>query len=192
MRAVVAILAGTRKAARRAHIIAVFEMAKQQEAFIADIAPLAQKAQRLFGVPASTTIAQAILESAWGKTNLARKYFNFFGIKARPGQGYCEFETAEYINGKKELMAARFERYTDRESSFCIHAHLLATLARYKPAMKQASSPTGFALQLQACGYSTDPNYAHKLMDLVAEFNLTQYDTPAPDDGPAKAKGRAA
>jgi flagellum-specific peptidoglycan hydrolase FlgJ len=163
-------------------------MTKAEATFIASVAPAAQLSQQQTGIPACITIAQAILESGWGKTKLAIEDHNYFGIKAIPGQNYCEFATAEYLNGKKEVVEARFARYASAADSFRAHTYLLSHSKRYEPAMQRTTNATAFALALQSCGYSTSPLYATELMDLVAEFNLTQYDSPpVPPIEPAKA-----
>ena len=163
-------------------------MTKAQASFIAALAPAARLAQQQTGIPACITIAQAIVESGWGKTRLATEDFNYFGIKAIPGQSYREFATAEYLHGKQELLDARYARYQSAAESFRAHAYLLAHNDRYAPAMKRTSSPTSFALALQSCGYSPSPVYATELMDLVAEFRLSKFDSPpVPPIEPAKA-----
>jgi flagellum-specific peptidoglycan hydrolase FlgJ len=163
-------------------------MTKAQASFIPAMAPAARLTQQQTGIPASITIAQAILESGWGKTRLARDAHNYFWIKAIVGEGYCESPTTEYLNGKKEVVEARFARYRSAEESFRAHGFLLSHNKRYAQAMTRTGSATSFALALQSCGYSTSPVYATELMNLVAEFDLTQYDSPpAPPTEPAKA-----
>jgi len=163
---------------------------KLKLAFIAQIAPLAQASQAKYGVPASVTIAQAILESRWGESLLTVKCNNFFGIKARAGEDYCEFHTTEFRNGpggKKEARRelARFRKFRSAQESFDRHAQLLASLGRYQAAMAVASDPLVFAARLQQCGYATDPQYAVKLADLIGDFDLTQYDSCAEGGTPA-------
>jgi flagellum-specific peptidoglycan hydrolase FlgJ len=149
---------------------------KKKLEFIAHIAPLAQASQAKFGVPASITIAQAILESAWGQSQLTLKANNFFGIKARAGEDYCEFQTTEFRNGHAVRELARFRKFRSAQESFDRHAQLLSSLGRYQAAMAAASDPLVFASRLQQCGYATDPMYPVKLADLIGDFNLTQYD----------------
>jgi flagellum-specific peptidoglycan hydrolase FlgJ len=66
----------------------------EQDGFIESVAPMAQASAEKFGIPASVTIAQAILESAWGKSQLARQCLNFFGIKLAKHEAgdYQEFK----------------------------------------------------------------------------------------------------
>lgn len=158
---------------------------QKQSDFLQRTVGAAQHSQRVTGVPASITLAQAILESGCGQSALAVRSNNYFGIKARVGEDYREFSTYEFVDGRRVREIARFARYPSPAESFRAHAALLATLPRYRPAMAVCSYPQAFAEQLQACRYSTDPNYARKLMELVDQFDLTQYDVP-PDTDPAK------
>lgn len=168
-------------------------MTAEQSDFLKKAVLAAQYAQRSYGVPASITIAQAILESGWGKSELASECNNFFGIKASntlDPETYKEFPTHEYVHGKEVGIIAAFRKYASAELCFGAHARLLACSDRYKPAMAVRGDARAFATQLQLCGYSTNPQYASLLTDLINEFDLTQYDlTPEP---PAAAIKEAA
>jgi flagellum-specific peptidoglycan hydrolase FlgJ len=164
-----------------------------QNAFLKMVVPAAQAAQRKWNIPASVTIAQAILESSnqlgWGQSQLAREANNYFGIKAEhlaKPESYIELPTKEYVHGKIQVEEADFARYEDPAGSFEAHAKLLAVAERYRPAMAFANDPVAFAGQLQRCGYSTNPTYASGLTHLIGLYDLTQYDVPAP--GAAKAE----
>lgn len=159
-------------------------MTEAENAFLQATALPAIATQREYGVPASITLAQAILESGWGETELARQANNYFGIKTRDPEQYVEFETAEYVKGQRVTVVANFARYATVDAGFLAHAQLLALAARYQPAMNVRRDPALFAEQLQKCGYSTNPNYAAELMQLVREFHLTQYDAVA--NGPQR------
>jgi flagellum-specific peptidoglycan hydrolase FlgJ len=159
--------------------------------FLSKAAPAAMATQRQFGVPASITLAQAITESGWGRSELALQANNFFGIKAThlndPGT-YVEMPTDEYVKGVKVREPADFEKYISATESFKAHAQLLSQAVRYKPAMAVANDPDHFAIELQVCGYSTSPHYAVDLMILVREFDLQQYDVK-PEASPAAPAG---
>lgn len=157
--------------------------------FLKPRVPAAQNAQRLYDVLTSITLAQAIIESGWGKSQLSIECNNDFGIKAThyvsPDE-YRKFPTHEFVNGKEVLITASFKRYANLDVCFAAHARLIARSERYAPAMAVRHDPAAFARELQACGYSTNPKYAELLMQLVNEFDLTQYDLqPEP---PAQAK----
>jgi flagellum-specific peptidoglycan hydrolase FlgJ len=141
--------------------------------FIASIAPAARASQKKYGVPASVTIAQAILESAWGKRALGN---NYFGIKARVGEAYQEFTTTEYNQTIKQKLVDKFRVFPSAQASFDAHGKLLSTTKKYAAAMSVAHDPLAFALQLQRCGYATDPNYPKSLAALIQQWKLTQYD----------------
>jgi flagellum-specific peptidoglycan hydrolase FlgJ len=165
----------------------------QENAYFKMAVTPAQLAQRKWGVPASVTLAQGALESGWGVSALARKAYNFFGIKAGAHmgpEGYAEFPTIEFVDGRKTREMARFARYATPAESFQAHALLLAMSPRYRPAMEVAHDPALFAEQLQRCGYSTNPNYAQQLVDLINQFDLTQYDVPP--GGPPAAQQEVA
>jgi len=158
---------------------------QNQSLFLKNVVPAAIKTQRITGIPASVTIAQAILESSnaqgWGQSALARLANNYFGIKAThnaAAEDYMEFPTTEFVDGRKTSVMAAFARYATPDGSFLAHAKLISTLPRYAPAMKACSDPQKFAEALQTCGYSTNPAYAAELMQLVRLYDLTQYDTP--------------
>ena len=162
-------------------------MTAKEMLFLRAVVPAAQAAMKISGVPASVTIAQAILESGWGASSLATTANNYFGIKAEhlgdPGT-YEEFPTAEYQNGQRVMIEAAFEKYPKPTDCFQDHAALLSQASRYAPAMAVKSDPDIFAQQLQDCGYSTNrpplasapPFYADVLHELMNEFDLTQYD----------------
>jgi flagellum-specific peptidoglycan hydrolase FlgJ len=165
-------------------------MNDDQNDFMKMAVPAAITCQKQTRVPASVTIAQAILESGWGKTGLASKFNNFFGIKANQSQcadhDYCEFQTAEYENGSKVMVEAEFAQYATPTESFLAHGQLLSR-PHYAPAMACLPSVDKFCWALgpklpghpEGCGYSTAPMYHDNLMQLIRIYNLTQYDVTA-------------
>jgi flagellum-specific peptidoglycan hydrolase FlgJ len=155
--------------------------------FLREVVPAAISTMKVSGVPASITVAQAILESGWGDSSLAREANNYFGIKAEhlgAPESYEEFPTAEYANGQREMVEAEFEKFPTITDCFEDHAALLATAKRYAPAMAVKSNAVEFARQLQTCGYSSNrpplapgpKYYSDSLIELMNEFDLTQYD----------------
>jgi flagellum-specific peptidoglycan hydrolase FlgJ len=167
-------------------------MNAQQNAFLKIVIPAAQAAQSEYGIPAAVTIAQAILESSnkkgWGQSSLALQANNFFGIKDSDHESYMEFVTKE-DNGGAHLETARFEKYASIADCFIAHARLLAGSKRYRPAMAVKTDPAKFAAAVQRCGYSSNPNYAQSLMRLMAQYDLTQYDTQQNIQPAAPAEG---
>ena len=146
-----------------------------QTDFIESIAPAAQASEAQYGVPASVTLAQAILETGWGHS-LPKNSNNYFGIKAVAGQPAVNAQTGEFINGDLETLTQAFAAYDSPADSFVAHARLLAENPRYAPAMAVKDDPLAFCTELQTCGYSTSPIYAHTLQTLIIQYNLKAYD----------------
>ena len=151
------------------------------QGFIGRCVEPARETQRMYGVPASVTIAQAILESGWGGSELATRANNYFGIKcaavASPHQiGCIDKATWEHLNGNDVTMTASFRRYASMRDSFLDHG-LFLTKPRYAAAFK-AATPDEFAHEIWRAGYATDPQYPAKLVRLMDQYELRQYDDP--------------
>ncbi|WP_332888805.1 glycoside hydrolase family 73 protein [Paenibacillus selenitireducens] len=101
--------------------------------FIAKIVPHAVRTMHQTGVPASLTIAQAILESSWGDSGLTRKGNALFGIKGSGPAGSGLYKTKEFVNGKWIEIMAPFRHYHDWGESVDDHAKLNITGTRDKP-----------------------------------------------------------
>ncbi len=153
------------------------------EKFISVVAEAAQDSQRNTRVPASVTIAQAILESDWGNSKLASKAFNLFGIKAQRGPGpagVIKIDTWEVLGGANAVVNDAFRAYHNIFESVEDHGHFLSDNKRYAAAFNVTNDPGEFARRIQAAGYATDPSYASKLIKLMDKYNLYQYDVPIP------------
>lgn len=148
--------------------------------FIAAVAPAAQQCMRDTKVFASVSIAQAILESAWGASGLARQGFNLFGIKADASWhgDTITMPTAEYIHGRRVVVQAAFRKYAGWLGSIEDHAAFLVTNKRYAPAFG-ATNGEAFAQAIAKAGYATDPKYAASLISIMRGRNLAQYDKVA-------------
>lgn len=144
-----------------------------QRDFVDRHAALARQAQELTGVPAAFMVAQAALESGWGRRQIVHAdgspTHNLFGIKATPGwKGpVAEVTTTEYIGGQARKVVQRFRAYASAAESFADYARLLTNSARYRPVIAQAQDASAFAQGLQRAGYATDPNYADKLSRVI-------------------------
>lgn len=154
------------------------KLTKQQ--FIQRIAPEAQDIQTQTGIRASISIAQAGLESDWGKSTLAYKYNNFFGVKASSGIQSVDLSTSEYIDDKWVQVKAPFRVYSSWQASMEDHADLLLKGTTDNP-NRYARVISGVNVEESAQalvdgGYATDPDYAVKLIDIIKTYNLTQYD----------------
>ncbi|MCL5958157.1 MAG: glucosaminidase domain-containing protein [Chloroflexi bacterium] len=152
-----------------------------EEQFIAAAAPAAQASERETGVPASVTIAQAMLESDWGKSGLSKTANNYFGIKATGKGGTAGvvwMNTWEVINGQNVTVNAPFRAYKSMADSFVDHGKFFVENARYALALKSAGDSIAFAREIHRAGYATDPAYSDKLIGLMKKFNLLQFDLP--------------
>lgn len=153
--------------------------------FLSSVAAPAQQSQAQFAVPASVTIAQAILESDWASSPLTRKGNAYFGIKCTGSDGpyatgCLDQPTTECdASGACSDQVAQFRIYATVSDSFRDHGKLLATAARYNKAFQFKTDPNGFAQAIAAAGYATDPAYADKLIALMQQYNLYQYDIAA-------------
>lgn len=147
---------------------------QQRQTFIKQVAPVAQRAQRVTGVPASITLAQAALESDWGQSELAQKYNNLFGVKGT-GANSAMMLTKEYVNGQWITVRASFVVYPTWQAAVMAHDELLASNQRYAGVL-QASNYVAAARALQNGGYASDPDYAAKLIRLIKQYHLDRYD----------------
>lgn len=143
--------------------------------FIDGIARGAVAAHHKYGVPASVTIAQAILESGWGKSGLARSAHNLFGIKGRGPAGSVYMLTKEWNGHRYVTVRAAFRKYHNVAESLADHARLLATSHYYKNAMRHRHDPNAFANALTGV-YATDPHYGRQLIGLMRQYHLYRFD----------------
>lgn len=150
--------------------------------FIDRHAEAAQSSQSATGVPASVTLAQAILETGWGDSPLAREDHNIFGMKCfgSPGshaigcRDYGTFECSP--TGGCFDMDASFRAYAGVADSFRDHGELLSGWSRYAAAMEHTDDPDRFAHEIHKAGYATDPEYADKLIGIMEKYDLYGYD----------------
>lgn len=130
------------------------------------------------GLFPSVCLAQAALETGWGKASIDN---NMFGVKAsgKPTQywdgTFKTVTTHEVLNGKSVVMKCRFRAYKSVTDSIKDHNNLLLTLRRYKPVI-EAKTAEEQARQLYVCGYATDPKYGQKLISIITTYNLKQFD----------------
>ena len=133
-----------------------------------------------WGVPASVSLAQFILESNWGRSMPGGPSSNNpFGIKARAGEPSVAAQTHEVEHGATITIVARFRRFSSLAEAFDAHGALLARAKPYELAMMHKDDPDRFADALTG-HYATDPMYGSKLKELMRRNNLYQYDAGAP------------
>lgn len=152
-------------------------------AFVQAIIPTAQRLQRQYGIYASVSMAQAMLESDYGQSGLAADYNNLFGVKtdASDPDG-ADLVTAEFVNGEWIEITDRFKVYESWAASMEAHALLLVNGTTWDPDfyqdVTQGLTPVDQARGLQSAGYATDPDYADKLIAMMEQWDLYQYNQP--------------
>ncbi|WP_168801667.1 sporangiospore maturation cell wall hydrolase GsmA [Glycomyces buryatensis] len=152
------------------------------QGFIDSHVSAAQSSDKATGVPASVTLAQAILESGWGKGALAREDHNIFGMKCfgSPGEfalGCRDYGTFECSpTGGCFDMDATFRAYDNVADSYRDHGELLSGWSRYSKAMEVKGEPDKFAREIHKAGYATDPKYSDKLISIMTQYDLYRYD----------------
>ena len=139
-----------------------------------DVADAAVASRLRWTVPASVTVAQWAVESAWG-ASMPPGSNNPFGIKATGEQPAVDSPTREVIKGENVVVSARFRMFASLSQAFDEHGRLLATAPVYKDAMKQKDDPPAFADALTGV-YATDPNYGFTLKWVMENYGLSQYD----------------
>jgi len=149
-----------------------------QETFIMQIASIVQKYAKQYGIKvASPIIAQACLESAYGKSGLA-KYHNYFGMKA--GKNYSgpsvKMKTKEeYQMGVLTEIYANFRTYPDMDAGVKGYFDFIST-KRYAN-LKTATTAEQYLTFIKLDGYATSNSYVKSCMNVVNKYNLKMYDT---------------
>ena len=148
--------------------------------FIRTIAPYAQESQKKYNVLASLTLAQAALESDFGQSGLAAKYYNIFGIKAYGNVPTVTLETKEFENNQWITVKAQFRVYDSWKDSVEGHAYLFTKGTTWNPqqyaSVLAAKNYKEAARAVQTSGYATDPAYTEKLIQMIESYGLDQYD----------------
>ena len=153
---------------------------RQHKAFIREIGPIAKEVDKSFDLLPSITIAQACLESDYGKSDLSQKYNNLFGVKGNNPNTSAVLKTKEFEKGKWIVVKARFQIYDSYEASIRAHARLFQKgttwdAKQYRHVLAAKNYQTQ-ARALVKDGYATDPNYADKLIKLIEEYDLARFD----------------
>jgi flagellar protein FlgJ len=147
--------------------------------FVSTLWPHAVDAARDLGVAPHALVAQAALESGWGKRDIkmpdGTPSYNVFGIKAGPDWTgkTVETTTTEYVNGTPQARVARFRAYDSYGQAFQDYANLLKNSPRYA-AVLQTGDGQQFATALQRAGYATDPLYGAKLARVMSSGVMRQ------------------
>lgn len=143
------------------------------KSFARDIWPHAERAAQKLNVAPEAIVAQAALETGWGKHVMPDQRgdpsFNLFGIKAGSGWNGEQVirQTLEFEDGVPVPQKARFRAYPDIAETFADYTRLLTENPRYSDVSGHGSDAAGFATALQSSGYATDPLYADKLTRIL-------------------------
>jgi len=152
-------------------------LTESRENFITAVAPYAVENHKKYGIYPSITIAQAILESNWGESQLSREYNNYFGIKSfNESDQRVVLPTYEYVSGERVKIDSAFRAYDNLSKSIEHHGILLGQADRYEK-VRSASGYIEAANALYEAGYATDPRYPEKIMNIIEEYNLFIYDS---------------
>ena len=147
--------------------------------FIKELAPGAVASMKECGICASFTIAQAALESSWGRSKLSIDGCNLFGVKADkswPGPT-LDMQTGEHLNGKDVIVPATWRKYPNWAACIEDHAKFFFENPRYKLALHLKADPVAFAKAIQTAKYCTDPHYSDKISSIIETHNLRRFDS---------------
>jgi len=155
-----------------------------QEEYIDTFGEIAQNEMKAYGIPASITLAQGLLESGFGQGELTRKTNNHFGIKCHTGW------EGEYAHHDDDEKGECFRKYNHPMYSFRDHSLFLTSRARYASLFElRPNDYRGWAHGLKAAGYATDRRYPHKLIELIERYDLYRLDAEVlGDSAPAVAQ----
>lgn len=139
--------------------------------YINRFSAMAVEQQKTFGIPASITLAQGLLESAAGRSTLAVEGNNHFGIKC-----HNSWNGATMLRDD-DAPDECFRAYDSPEESFADHSAFLCR-KRYAPLFEnEITDYTAWAQGLSKCGYATDPHYADRLITIIERYSLYNFDT---------------
>ena len=139
--------------------------------YIENYSIIAKDEMQLYGIPASITLAQGILESGAGRSGLSRKSNNHFGIKCHKDW------TGERVYHDDDELQECFRKYKDPDKSFRDHSLFLTERTRYKDLFKlKKDDYKGWAKGLRKAGYATDPKYPKKLITIIERYKLFKLD----------------
>ncbi len=149
------------------------------EEFVATMMPMAEQAAKKLGVDPRYLVAQAALETGWGKSIIRNQggdsSHNLFGIKAHGwGGASANVTTSEVIQGVRIKEKADFRSYDSFEHSFNDYVDFLQSNGRYRQALQSTANPERFVGELQRAGYATDPNYAKKISQIAQKLHTYQ------------------
>lgn len=153
--------------------------ADHRRAFLSTLAPLAVASGAERCVPPSITLAQAALESGWGRSDKARELNNLFGMKADPDQAGAAAVAWEVVDGARVDTVARFRTFESWAEAVVEHDVRLSTHPAYAPARAAGAADWRTYLEALAPVYATDPAYAERVASIVETYALDSFDDAA-------------
>lgn len=145
---------------------------KAYEDYIRQYHKIAVEEMKRYHIPASITLAQGLLESGAGRSELARKSNNHFGIKC--GRSW----DGRTVRADDDAPNECFRAYRHAKDSYRDHSKFLRTGARYAFLFRlKITDYKGWARGLKKAGYATDPRYADRLINIIELYDLDRYDT---------------
>ncbi|MFO8068564.1 MAG: glucosaminidase domain-containing protein [Alkalibacterium sp.] len=155
----------------------MIQKSRTKEEFINDVASHAVPLEGSHGIKPSVAIAQAILESNWGKSSLSRQEHNYYGIKGQSDNK--RYETLEYDEEWIETHAS-FRSYPSLEASVKGYAELIsngvAWNSKLYQGVQEAATYQEAAYAIYSAGYATDPTYPEKLIEIIELYGLDRFD----------------
>lgn len=139
------------------------------KALLTKLAPLAQRSEAATGVPSSVTIAQGLFHSAAGKSSVATKAKNYFGM-------ICGKVKSTVTKKCVTIGGTKYRSYASLADSVKDHGIVLSTRPRYAKAMKLTSSPKAFLTAVAKAGWSSGKTYTKSVYALITKYGLTKYD----------------
>lgn len=162
-------------------VLASAQVNKTYQDYIQKFSKVAVKEMQIYRIPASITLAQGLLESGAGKSRLAVEANNHFGIKCHKDW------TGGKIYHDDDQKGECFRVYENAEQSFEDHSQFLKRGVRYASLFElPCTDYKSWALGLKKAGYATNPIYAERLIKIIEEYKLYQYDTQSCSTEPTK------
>lgn len=152
---------------------------RTRQEFVDTMMPMAEAAAKRLGVDPKFLVAQAALETGWGKHMVKQadgsNSNNLFGIKSHGWDGgSAPAVTQEFVNGKAVTETAKFRTYDSFADSFHDYVNFLQSNDRYDKALSTNGNSERFMQGLQQAGYATDPQYARKVIQIARNMNTYQ------------------
>ncbi len=164
------------------------ERFESPQEFVENLTPLAEKVAAELGVDPKVLLAQAALETGWGRHMVrgsgGENSYNLFNIKAgRSWSGDAKAaNTLEFKDGVMTKEVAKFRSYDSYEDSFSDYVQFLQNSPRYQDALNAAADPEKYLNLLQKAGYATDPKYADKI-STIYNSSIMENTTKTPNAG---------